>query len=60
MSLPAVPAEAISLRVLVADWREAVRAAGAALSAAGIAEPSYADQMIRMIAPVTTLLSTIP
>lgn len=49
MSLPAVPAEAISLGVRVADWREAVRAAGAALTAAGIAKPSYADQMIRMI-----------
>jgi PTS system ascorbate-specific IIA component len=49
MSLPAVPAEAISLGVRVADWRAAVRAAGAALTAAGIAEPSYADEMIRMI-----------
>ena len=49
MSLPAVPAEAISLGVRVADWREAVRAAGAALTAARIAKPSYADEMIRMI-----------
>jgi PTS system ascorbate-specific IIA component len=49
MSLPAVPAEAISLGVRVADWREAVRAAGAALTAARFARPSYADQMIRMI-----------
>jgi PTS system ascorbate-specific IIA component len=49
MSLPPVPAEAISLGVVVADWREAVRAAGAALTAAGIAKAAYADQMIRMI-----------
>ena len=49
MSLPAVPADAISLGVRVDDWRGAVRAAGAALTAAGIAEPAYADEMIRMI-----------
>ncbi|HMH58481.1 MAG TPA: PTS sugar transporter subunit IIA [Galbitalea sp.] len=49
MSLPAVPAEAILLGVRVDDWREAVRAAGSALTAAGIADPSYADEMIRMI-----------
>jgi PTS system ascorbate-specific IIA component len=49
MSLPAVPAEAISLGVRVVDWRDAVRAAGAALTAAGFAEQAYADEMIRMI-----------
>jgi PTS system ascorbate-specific IIA component len=49
MSLPSLPAEAIALRVPVGDWRGAVRAAGAALTAAGIARPSYADEMIRMI-----------
>jgi len=49
MTLPRVPAEAIALGVTVADWRAAVRAAGAALSAADIAELSYADDMIRMI-----------
>jgi PTS system ascorbate-specific IIA component len=49
MSLPPLPAEAISLRVAVNDWQGAVRAAGAALTAAGIAEASYADEMIRMI-----------
>jgi PTS system ascorbate-specific IIA component len=49
MSLPALPADAISLRVPVESWQGAVRAAGAALTAAGIAEPSYADEMIRMI-----------
>src|SRR5476651_1436450 len=49
MSLPPLPAEAISLRVEVKNWQGAVRAAGAALTAAGIAKPSYADEMIRMI-----------
>ena len=49
MSLPLLPAEAIALRVEVDDWPAAVRAAGAALTAAGIAKPSYADEMIRMI-----------
>jgi PTS system ascorbate-specific IIA component len=49
MSLPPLPAEAIALGVEVDDWQGAVRAAGAALTAAGIAKPSYADEMIRMI-----------
>jgi PTS system ascorbate-specific IIA component len=49
MSLPAIPAEAISLGVRVDDWRAAVRVAGAALAAAGFAEPAYAAEMIRMI-----------
>jgi ascorbate PTS system EIIA or EIIAB component len=49
MSLPPLPAEAIALRVAVSDWRGAVRAAGAALTSAGIAQPAYADEMIRMI-----------
>jgi PTS system ascorbate-specific IIA component len=49
MSLPTIPADAISLGVRVDDWRGAVRAAGAALIAAGIAEPAYSDEMIRMI-----------
>jgi PTS system ascorbate-specific IIA component len=49
MSLPPLPAEAIVLGVDVADWRAAVRAAGAALVAAGIARPGYSGEMIRMI-----------
>jgi PTS system ascorbate-specific IIA component len=49
MALPPIPAEAISLGVEVEDWQGAVRAAGVALAAAGIAKPSYADEMIRMI-----------
>lgn len=49
MSLPPLPAEAISLHASVGSWQDAVRAAGAALTAAGIARPAYADEMIRMI-----------
>jgi PTS system ascorbate-specific IIA component len=49
MALPDLPAEAVVLHVQVDDWRAAVRAAGAALADCGIAEPSYADEMIRMI-----------
>ena len=46
---PPIRPEAIELGVVVDDWRGAVRAAGAALVRAGIALPSYADEMIRMI-----------
>jgi ascorbate PTS system EIIA or EIIAB component len=49
MALPPLPAEAIALRVPADDWQDAVRAAGAALTAAGVALPTYADEMIRMI-----------
>jgi PTS system ascorbate-specific IIA component len=49
MALPELPAEAVALDVLADDWRAAVRAAGAALAAAGFAAPEYADEMIRMI-----------
>jgi ascorbate PTS system EIIA or EIIAB component len=49
MSLPDLPAEAVALGIRVDDWRGAVRAAGAALTACGAAEPAYADEMIRMI-----------
>jgi PTS system ascorbate-specific IIA component len=49
MSLPALPPEAIRLGVEAADWQAAVRAAGAALAAAGFAKAAYADEMIRMI-----------
>jgi ascorbate PTS system EIIA or EIIAB component len=49
MSLPALPADAIRLGVEVADWQAAVRSAGAALTDAGIAKPSYANEMVRMI-----------
>src|ERR1700709_1033972 len=49
MSLPPLPAEAVALRVEAAAWRDAVLAAGGALTAAGIARPSYAHEMVRMI-----------
>lgn len=49
MSLPPLPDRAIALGVEVSDWQGAVRAAGDALAAAGIAKASYADEMIRMI-----------
>jgi PTS system ascorbate-specific IIA component len=49
MALPALPAEAIRLGVEASDWRQAVRQAGAALTAAGFATPDYADEMLRMI-----------
>ncbi|ROQ36678.1 PTS system IIA component (L-Asc family) [Frondihabitans sp. PhB188] len=49
MTLPALPDESIVIAATVADWREAVHAAGAALVASGAAKPGYADAMIRMI-----------
>lgn len=49
MALPPLPPEAIELGADVADWREAVRLAGAALVRSGAALPGYADEMIRMI-----------
>jgi PTS system ascorbate-specific IIA component len=49
MSLPELPADAVALGVAADDWRGAVRAAGAALTACGSTEPAYADEMIRMI-----------
>jgi PTS system ascorbate-specific IIA component len=49
MSLPPLPADAIVIGADATDWRDAVRAAGAALAKAGIARPGYADEMIRMI-----------
>jgi PTS system ascorbate-specific IIA component len=49
MSLPPLPADAIVIGADATNWRDAVRAAGAALAKAGIARPGYADEMIRMI-----------
>jgi len=49
MPLPPLPAEAIVLGASPANWREAVRLAGAALANAGTTLPSYSDEMIRMI-----------
>jgi len=49
MSLPPLPAEAILVGATAADWREAVRLAGAALVRSGAAREGYSDEMIRMI-----------
>lgn len=49
MSLPPLHASAITLKADAADWRAAVRLAGAALVESGAAKPGYSDEMIRMI-----------
>ena len=49
MSLPPLPDDAVVIGAEAADWRAAVRVAGAALAAAGIARPGYAGEMVRMI-----------
>ncbi len=49
MTLPPLPERAISIGVRARDWRDAVRASGEALTRAGFARASYADEMVRMI-----------
>ncbi|MRX42935.1 PTS sugar transporter subunit IIA [Agromyces kandeliae] len=49
MTLPPLPDDAIVLRVDVADWRDAVRAAGRALARSGATLPGYADRMIDVL-----------
>jgi PTS system ascorbate-specific IIA component len=49
MPLPPLPPEAIVLGAHADDWRAAVRIAGFALEAAGIARAAYSDDMVRMI-----------
>lgn len=49
MSLPPLPDEAITIGASAETWRDAVRLSGAALAAAGITRPGYADEMVRMI-----------
>lgn len=49
MALPSLPDAAIVLGADASDWRAAVGVAGAALAAAGRAEPGYTDEMVRMI-----------
>lgn len=49
MPLPPLPDTAIQLGATAADWRSAVRLAGACLSDSGATRPGYADEMIRMI-----------
>ena len=49
MSLPPLPNSAIELGATAADWRDAVRLAGAALVRSGAAEESYTQRMIDVI-----------
>jgi PTS system ascorbate-specific IIA component len=49
MSVPLLSADAVILGAEVADWQDAVRLAGTALTRAGIAKPEYGDEMVRMI-----------
>ncbi len=49
MPLPPLDESAVVLGAHVADWRAAVREAGRALTNAGVANPGYADEMVRMI-----------
>jgi PTS system ascorbate-specific IIA component len=48
MELP-LPDEAVRLRVPATDWRDAVRYAGAALTAAGITQAAYTEEMIATV-----------
>ncbi|WP_423918512.1 PTS sugar transporter subunit IIA [Frigoribacterium sp. 2-23] len=49
MPLPELPDDAIVISARVADWREAVHTAGAALVASGATLDGYGDEMVRMI-----------
>lgn len=49
MPFPPLSPDAVVIGAEVADWRAAVRVAGAALVASGAALPGYSDEMIRMI-----------
>lgn len=48
MPLPPLSRDGIVLGASAVDWRDAVRLAGAALTASHAARPGYADEMIRM------------
>jgi PTS system ascorbate-specific IIA component len=49
MPLPILAESAIIVGAEAADWRDAVRLAGRALTESGSTRPGYADEMIRMI-----------
>lgn len=49
MELPALPDTAVELGAEVADWRAAVRLAGAVLTRIGAARPAYAEAMVHMV-----------
>ncbi|MCL2515212.1 MAG: PTS sugar transporter subunit IIA [Microbacteriaceae bacterium] len=49
MPLPELSDDAVTFSAPAADWREAVKLAGDALVATGVAAPSYTDRMIGVI-----------
>ena len=49
MALPPLSADGIVIGAQADDWRAAVRLAGSALTASGVATARYADEMVRMI-----------
>jgi PTS system ascorbate-specific IIA component len=49
MPLPSLPESAIVLGAEAEDWRAAVTLAADALARSGVAKPTYAREMIRMI-----------
>ena len=49
MSLPALPDTAVVIHGAAPTWRDAIRLAGGALVASGVATPAYADAMIAMV-----------
>lgn len=49
MALDALPDEAVTLRITVASWREAVLEAGRALERIGAVDPAYTRRMIDQI-----------
>jgi mannitol/fructose-specific phosphotransferase system IIA component (Ntr-type) len=52
--------DTIALRVTVADWEGAVRAAGGLLVASGAAEPRYVDAMIAMVREIGPYIVIAP
>ncbi|GAA4175426.1 PTS sugar transporter subunit IIA [Gryllotalpicola koreensis] len=49
MPLPEVPDHAIEFNRAAADWREAIRLAGAALVRSGVATDAYTERMIGVV-----------
>ena len=49
MHLDELPDDVIELRARAADWRQAVRLAGEALVAGGVATEAYAERMVQVV-----------
>ncbi|MFZ7089108.1 PTS sugar transporter subunit IIA [Curtobacterium sp. RRHDQ10] len=49
MSLPPLPDTAVVIGAVADDWRAAIRLAGDALVASGLAAPPYVDAMLAMV-----------